>query len=65
MGIVGLELFRDLVKDGCQWEGDVLSSRWSERLHIPPGAQDKVQRTLAGYVEGVDYKLADYHVWIA
>lgn len=30
-----LHLFKSLIKDGCEWHGDVLSKKWSECLLIP------------------------------
>ena len=62
--IKGLELFRSLVKDGCTWEGDVLSKKWSECLEFEEGDEDRVKQTLSAYEEGVDYKMDGYSVWI-
>ena len=57
--ITGLGLTVSLFKDGCEWHGDVCSKRWAERLIIPldEHIQERVTRTLEGYVAGEDYKL--------
>lgn len=62
----GLWLFKSLVKDGCQWQGDVVSRKWSEMLVVPDGdVMQKVKETVKGYTEGVDYKIVGYSVWVA
>lgn len=56
--INGLELFRSLIKDGCEWQGDVCSNKWSECLYlINEHARDAVKRTLRAYNEGTDFEL--------
>jgi hypothetical protein len=56
--IDGLELFKSLTKDGCEWQGDVFSRKWSECLYaISPFAKEKAKRTLEAYKEGIDYQL--------
>ncbi len=53
-----LELFKRLVKDGCTWQGDIMSRKWSEELfYSDPHTRNSMDTTLAGYVEGEDYKL--------
>lgn len=61
----GLHLFKSLIKDGCEWHGDIFSPKWSEVLYLPSGKLDNVDRTLAMYEEGVDYKRDDMSIWIA
>jgi hypothetical protein len=54
----GLYLFKSLIKDGCEWRGDVWSSKWSDCLYMTQGdSRRKVLLTLANYTEGKDYKL--------
>jgi hypothetical protein len=54
----GLHLFKSLVKDKCEWQGDVFSRKWSECLFLlEETRREDVKRTLASYSEGVDYKL--------
>lgn len=63
-----LTLFRDLIKDGCKWEGDVVTAKWSEILYFDAGDDwvvKRVRETLYSYDEGVDYRLEDGGVWIA
>lgn len=60
----GLELFRSLIKDGCQWHGDVLSRKWSECLYYDEKIEAQVMQTLYPYEVGVHYKLEDGAVWI-
>lgn len=60
----GLHLFKALIKDGCVWRGDVLSSKWSECLYFDDSIRDAVMETLWASDEGVDYKLEDGAVWI-
>ena len=64
--IEGLELFKRLIKDGCEWRGDILSKKWSEELYIPQDHMDQVLVTLADF--GYDsYKLdvSLNTIWIA
>jgi hypothetical protein len=62
----GLHLFKSLIKDGCKWEGDVMSNSWSECLIVPDDefVEQRVQDTLEAYEEGVDYQLDGNAVWI-
>jgi len=55
----GLFLTVSLFKDGCQWEGDICSKRWAERLVVPldEHVARRVARTLECYTAGEDYKL--------
>lgn len=52
----GLYLFKSLIKDGCKWQGDIMSKNWSESLYIPVGLEEQVELTLSIYDEGKDYK---------
>jgi hypothetical protein len=65
----GMHLFISLTKDGCEWQGDVFSDKWSECLFILDGdtyVLDRVKRTLAAYEESVDYRWeGDNAIWIA
>ena len=61
----GHELFRSLIKDGCVWQGDVLSQKWSECLYFDEGNRDQVLTTLMHYREGVDFRVVGFGVWIA
>lgn len=61
----GLYLFRSLMKDGCEWQGDIISNKWSEQLFYSITIEAKVKETLAAYNEGNDYKLIDGAVYIA
>lgn len=66
--INGLQLFKSLIKDGCEWHGDVLSRKWSEQLFIPKdGVEEAARRTLESYTEGSDYKWDEsgQAIWIA
>jgi hypothetical protein len=74
--INGLYLFKSLIKDGCEWHGDVCSKKWSECLIIPTRYStqygdvidatilDSVQQTLSAYVEGQDFKIENNMIWI-
>ena len=54
----GYELFVNLIKDGCEWQGDVNSRKWGECLYaVTEHARVRVKQTLENHVEGVDYKL--------
>ena len=68
LAVQGLHLFKSLVKDGCTWQGDVLSRKWSECLYYTAEQWDAVNRTLLPYEAGVHYKLEGDHtggaVWI-
>jgi hypothetical protein len=68
-GINGLLLFVSLIKDGCVWSGDTMSTKWSECLDIPTDiveARARETLTFGQYVEGTDYKLQGNHaIWIA
>lgn len=59
----GLYLFKSLIKDGCEWHGDVVGP-WSECLYYPEGLKHQVDATLAAYQEGVNYKREPGCVWI-
>jgi len=64
----GLELFVRLIKDGCQWHGDIVSRRWAEVLLQPESAaqQEQVKLTLANYEAETDYHIGrDGSIWIA
>ena len=74
----GMYLFISLVKDGCEWQGDVMSNKWSECLFVPqmtdsqlnqysdPTILDRVERTLSAYTEGDDFRReGDNAIWIA
>lgn len=63
--INSLSLFKSLIKDGCEWHGDVWSSKWSEQLFVPDLSLDAAKRTLEQYTEGVDYKWDGLSIWIA
>ena len=63
--IDSLHLFKSLIKDGCEWHGDVLSRKWSENLFFSEQNKDQVMRTLEGFKEGEDYKLDGLSIWIA
>ena len=63
--INGLHLFKSLIKDGCEWDGDILSTKWSECLTAPnDDVLAKVKQTLEGYEDGLDYLLKDNAVYI-
>ena len=61
----GLYLFKALIKDGCQWHGDLLSTKWSEQLYVPADVQEAVDETLKAYTEDVDYKMGLHGILIA
>ena len=74
----GMYLFISLTKDGCEWQGDTMSKKWSECLFIPSSGHadqyeavdsyitERVKRTLSGYTEGDDYRWeGDNAIWIA
>jgi hypothetical protein len=62
----GMWLFKSLIKDGCEWHGDVLSKKWSECLIVPDASvMVKAKRTLMAYVEGNEYSIRDNAIWIA
>ena len=66
--VTGLELFKSLIKDGCEWHGDVVSRKWSECLYVSSSnetIQKRVRTTLERYAEGVDYKRDGDSIWIA
>ncbi len=54
--LIGLQLFKALVKDGCAWQGDILDRTWSELLYYTPDNKDRVLQTLAEYEEGFSWK---------
>lgn len=63
--IRSLELFRKLIKDGCEWHGDVMSRKWLEVLYIPDDlVMERVRITLTLYGDA-DYRRDGYEVWIA
>lgn len=63
--IQGLELFRDLIKCGASWHGDVLSRKWSECLYFTEDIKEHVQETLARFPAHLYHVDADGHsVWI-
>ena len=63
--IRSLELFRSLIKDGCEWHGDVMSLNWSEVLYIPADVvMERVLLTLSIHTD-TDYRRDGYEVWIA
>lgn len=61
--IEGLELFRDLIKRGAEWHGDVISKKWSECLYFTEDNKSDINRTLALYPEHL-YHVDGYSVWI-
>lgn len=63
--IRSLELFRSLIKDGCEWHGDIVSRKWAEVLYIPDDVvMERVLLTLSIYTD-TDYRRDGYEVWIA
>lgn len=62
--IRSLELFKSMIKTGCQWHGDTFSKKWSEVLYFEDNIRDDVLYWLSSYTEGVDYKLDGNSVWI-
>lgn len=62
----GLELFKSLIKDGCEWQGDIFSKKWSECLYMADNTEcrEHVERTLSMYTEGVDFKRDGISIWI-
>jgi len=60
----GLYLFKSLVKDGCEWHGDVISRKWSEQLYIPEGCMNQVLLTVSTYADDT-YQIDGNCVWIA
>ncbi len=64
----GMYLFISLIKDGCEWQGDVFSKKWSECLFFDSTdgyVMERVERTLSAYTEGDDYRIIDNAIWIA
>jgi hypothetical protein len=73
----GLYLFKSLIKDGCEWQGDVLSKKWSECVFIPmnysveqgnridPTITYAVEKTLKAYDRGIEYTRKGNAIWIA
>lgn len=51
-----LYLWKQLIKDGCEWHGDIHSSVYSEELFVPEGVEMHARSTLETYEEGVHYK---------
>lgn len=64
--VMGLELFKSLIKDGCQWHGDVTSRKWSECLYVTDThTREKVGLTLQRFEEGTHYRWdGEYALWI-
>ncbi len=63
--IDGLELFKRLIKAGCEWHGDCLSRTWSELLVIPNAdVKKKVDMTLADTDETLFKMDGEHSVWI-
>ena len=63
--INSLQLFRSLIKDGCEWHGDIMSRKWSEVLYIPDDVvMERVLITLAAHAD-TDHRRDGYEVWIA
>lgn len=62
-----LFLFKSLIKDGCEWQGDVFSKKWTECLFVPENTriEDKIQASLSAYEEGIDWKREGNAIWIA
>ncbi len=60
----GLYLFKSLIKDGCEWRGDVCSKKWSERVFIPAGLEHQVELTLGAFEDGVEYSREGNWIWI-
>ena len=61
----GLYLFRSLIKDGCEWHGDIISNKWSECLFYSANIEYSVKQTLAAYTENEDYRLENGAIYIA
>jgi hypothetical protein len=62
----GLYLFKELIKLRCEWQGDIMSKRWSECLFITDDRDiPAVEEYLALYREGVDYKRDGNQILIA
>lgn len=62
----GHELFKALIKDGCEWQGDVFHRKWSEALYITPATNmQSVETTLKGYIELEHYLRVDNMIYIA
>lgn len=55
--VQGLHIFKSLIKDGCRWDGDVCSNKWSECLYFTGEQYAAVARTLYAYESGVHFKL--------
>lgn len=55
--MIGLILFKSLIKDGCKWEGDTTSFKWSEYLNPIDADPEHVTATLKCYKEGIEYKI--------
>lgn len=55
--VQGLHLFKSLIKDGCEWQGDVCSSKWSECLYYTADKWPAVSRTLIAYEVGVHFQV--------
>ena len=47
--IDSLHLFKSLIKDGCLWQGDIMSRKFSECLYVPEGLDHQVEHTLNAY----------------
>lgn len=55
------ELFKALIKLGAQWQGDIISTRWSEYLFLgsPSVDMSRVEDLLDCYLKDVDYAFSN------
>ena len=62
----GLYLFKELIKMGCCWHGDIMSKHWSECLFIENDRDvARVEEYLTLYRDGVDFKRTGNEILIA
>lgn len=61
----GLYLFKELIKSGCEWQGDIINRKWSEALYIPEGTMGQVMEMVGPYKHTEDYVIIDNFIYLA
>jgi hypothetical protein len=60
----GMLLFIELIKDGCKWEGELFSGKYSEALRYDVDIEERVLKTLSHFTEGTTYRIEKKYLTI-
>jgi hypothetical protein len=60
----GLLLFKELIKDGCKWDGELFTRKYSEALRYDLDIEERVLKTLSHFTEGTDYRIEKQYLMI-